>query len=162
MHCINHHSDNHADHVMIHAQHRKHPRFVSWNISAEENRTNDSSFFTDKHIILRSLLWYVNITEHFTGLHLCQSHDDLPVMWPTSALSTIRSGCYVDDMSAHHGQVLRVGRYLISSAIPLTHWGRVTHICLGNLTNIGSDNGLSPDRRHAIIWTNAPILLIGP
>ena len=44
----------------------------------------------------------------------------------------------------------------------LTHWGRVTHICASNLTNIGSDNGLSPGRRQAIIWTNAGILLIGP
>ena len=42
----------------------------------------------------------------------------------------------------------------------LTHWGRVTHICVGNLTIIGSDNGLSPFRRQAIIWTNAGILLI--
>ena len=30
----------------------------------------------------------------------------------------------------------------------LTHWGRVTHICV-------------PERRQAIIWTNAGILLIG-
>ena len=44
----------------------------------------------------------------------------------------------------------------------LTHWGRVTHICVGKLTNIGSDNGLLPGRRQAIIWTNAGILLIGP
>ena len=44
----------------------------------------------------------------------------------------------------------------------LTHWGRVTHICVDNLTIIGSDNGLSPGRRQAIIWTNAGILLIGP
>ena len=44
----------------------------------------------------------------------------------------------------------------------LTHWGRVTHICVDNLTTIGSDNGLSPGRRQAIIWTNAGILLIGP
>ena len=44
----------------------------------------------------------------------------------------------------------------------LTHWGRVTHICVGNLTIIGSDNGLSPGRRQAIIWTNAGILSIGP
>ena len=43
----------------------------------------------------------------------------------------------------------------------LTHWGRVTHICVSKLTIIGSDNGLSPDRRQAIIWTNAGILLIG-
>ena len=44
----------------------------------------------------------------------------------------------------------------------LTHWGRVTHICVNKLTIIGSDNGLSPDRRQAIIWTNAGLLLIGP
>ena len=44
----------------------------------------------------------------------------------------------------------------------LTHWGRVTHICVCNLIIIGSDNGLSPDWRQAIIWTNAGIFLIGP
>ena len=44
----------------------------------------------------------------------------------------------------------------------LTHWGRVTHICVVKQTVIGSDNGLSPGRRQAIIWTNAGILLIGP
>ena len=44
----------------------------------------------------------------------------------------------------------------------LTHWGREKHICVGKLTIIASDNGLSPGRRQAIIWTNAGILLIGP
>ena len=44
----------------------------------------------------------------------------------------------------------------------LTHWGRVMHICISKITIIGSDNGLSPDRRQAIIWTNAGLLLIGP
>ena len=44
----------------------------------------------------------------------------------------------------------------------LTHWGRVTHICVSKLTIIGSDNGLAPGRRQAIIWTNDGILLIGP
>ena len=48
------------------------------------------------------------------------------------------------------------------NVINLTHWGRVTHKYVGNLTIIGSDNGLSPGRRHAIIWTDAGILLIGP
>ena len=38
----------------------------------------------------------------------------------------------------------------------------MTHICVVKLTIIGSDNGLSPGRRQAIIWTNAGILLIGP
>ena len=44
----------------------------------------------------------------------------------------------------------------------LTHWGRVTHICVSKPTIIDSDNGLSPGRRQAIIWTNAGILLIWP
>ena len=33
----------------------------------------------------------------------------------------------------------------------LSHWGQVTHICVGNLTIIVSDNGLLPGRRQAII-----------
>ena len=44
----------------------------------------------------------------------------------------------------------------------LTHWGRVTHICVSKLTIIGSNNGLSPGRRQAIIWTNDGKLLIEP
>ena len=44
----------------------------------------------------------------------------------------------------------------------LTHWGRVTHIFVSDLTIIGSDNGLSPGWRQAIIRTNAGILLIRP
>ena len=39
----------------------------------------------------------------------------------------------------------------------LTHWGRVMHICVGKLTTIGSDNGLLPVWRQAIIWTIAGI-----
>ena len=44
----------------------------------------------------------------------------------------------------------------------ITHWGRVTHICVSKITIIDSDNGLSPDRRQAIIWISAGVLLIGP
>ena len=38
----------------------------------------------------------------------------------------------------------------------------MTHIHVGKLTLIGSDFGLSPGRRQAIIWTNAGILFVGP
>ena len=42
---------------------------------------------------------------------------------------------------------------IISRFTWLTHWGRVTHICIGKLTIIGSDNGLLPGRRllHHVI-----------
>ena len=56
-----------------------------------------------------------------------------------------------------------VDRHVVGTVhIVLTHWGRVTHICVVKITNIGSDNGLSPGRRQAIIWTNAGIWLIAP
>ena len=38
----------------------------------------------------------------------------------------------------------------------------MTHISVNKLTIIGSDNGLSPGRRQAIIWTNDGILWIMP
>ena len=56
----------------------------------------------------------------------------------------------------------RVTHICISETLPLTHWGRVTHICVSKITIIVSDNVLSPGRRQGIIWTNAGILLIGP
>ena len=34
-------------------------------------------------------------------------------------------------------------------------------MCVNKLSIIGSDYGLSPDRRQAIIWTTAGMLLIG-
>ena len=43
-----------------------------------------------------------------------------------------------------------------------THWGRVMHIYVSKIAIIGSDNGLSPGRRQAIILTNAGLLSIGP
>ena len=43
----------------------------------------------------------------------------------------------------------------------LTRWSGVTHICVGKLTIIDFDNGLSPDGRQATIWTSVGILLIG-
>ena len=51
---------------------------------------------------------------------------------------------------------------MIFVVVWLTHWGRVTHICVGKLIIIGSGNGLSPDRHQAIIWTKAGLLSIGP
>ena len=52
--------------------------------------------------------------------------------------------------------------------VPLSHWGHwVIEVewriyASGDSVIIGADNGLSPMRRQAIIWTNAGILLIGP
>ena len=71
------------------------------------------------------------------------------------------------DSCLHMGYFLWVANLLSynhssSFVLFLTHWGRVTHICVGKLVIIGSDNGLSPDRRQTIIWINAGLLSIGP
>ena len=55
----------------------------------------------------------------------------------------------------------RNNRFYVKISL-LNHCGRATHICVSKLTIIGSDNGLSLERRQAITWTNAGILLIGP
>ena len=61
----------------------------------------------------------------------------------------------------HEDNTLHSISYKLQSCIiGLTHWGRVTHICVGKLTIIGSDNELSTGRHQVIIWTNAGILLI--
>ena len=36
----------------------------------------------------------------------------------------------------------------------LSHWGQVMHICIGNLTIIGSDKGLSPARHQCWLIVN--------
>ena len=54
------------------------------------------------------------------------------------------------------------GTYAFRSTGWSEHLGQVTHFCVGNLTIIGLDNGLSPGRRQAIIGANDEILLIGP
>ena len=48
----------------------------------------------------------------------------------------------------------------LSSPWPCWQWLQLKTSC-GSPQCIGSDNGLSPDRRRVIIWTNAGIMLIG-
>ena len=56
-------------------------------------------------------------------------------------------------MSAHIHQLILQGKTSFMIMI-ITHWSRVTHICVSKLTTIGSYNGLSPGRRQAIVdWT---------
>ena len=47
----------------------------------------------------------------------------------------------------------------ITLTLTLNSW-RPSDVCVSKLTIIGSDNGLSPGRRQAILWTNYGILII--
>ena len=68
--------------------------------------------------------------------------------------------------SCHEHHRITPGRPQISSWVihktMLIDWGRMTHVCVGKLTIIGLDSGLSSGRRLPIIWTSAGKLLIGP
>ena len=48
------------------------------------------------------------------------------------------------------------------SGLNLFIFNSLRHICVSKLTIIGSDNGLSPNRHQAMIWTNSGLLLTGP
>ena len=69
---------------------------------------------------------------------------------------TSKVGTYCTEIGGKQSKITKI------FSLTLTHWGRVTRICISKLTIIGSDNGLSSDRRQAIIWTNAKLFLIGP
>ena len=67
--------------------------------------------------------------------------------------------CDTDGANHLHIYCSRQAREFRRLTAPLiTHWGPVTQICVGKLTSIGSDNGLSPGRCQTIIWTNAGIV----
>ena len=62
---------------------------------------------------------------------------------------------YIVALYTYHGNSSRIPSHVMYL---LTHWGRVTHICVNKQTIIGSVNGLSPGRSQAVIWTNGGIL----
>ena len=107
------------------------------------------------------------LSYHWCYANLMTEHKDDNQMqkfyysYPSTSSTTVKKA-KLSQMSWH----FKVGRsaqksYQITYQI-LTHWGRMTHIFISNLTIVGSDNGLVPTRYQAIIWTNAGILLIGP
>ena len=95
------------------------------------------------HYCITWVWWHQN-EYHMTGMHAIVSVPGRVALRAMSWSTFIMLKC-------------TVGKWLLA----LTHWGRVTHICISKLTIIGSDNGLSPGRRQAIIWAKAGILLIG-
>ena len=80
-----------------------------------------------------------------------------PSQWETSLQSNAVSHWLGANLESALLQIVAV-----IIPILLTHWGRVTHICVSTLTIMGSDNGLAPGRRQTIIWTNDGILLTRP
>ena len=84
----------------------------------------------------------------------CDSSRDAELM--------IRQWTFISRSKNNSHGMRHVYKHTATIEMHFTHWGRVMHICVGKLTIISPDNGLSPGRRQAIIWANARILLIRP
>ena len=87
--------------------------------------------------------------------------DTIYDIWYGSMIETELRPTIFSELSTQREMSRDVTTFQVCTCARLTHWGRVTHICVSTLTIIGSDNGLSPDRRQTIVWTNAGLLLIG-
>ena len=104
----------------------------------------------------------------FSGIKFIFSRGTFWCIWHVKAINCSSGGrMYQSRVRNFHQRYCQIWLMIPEmgdtfSFVLLTHWGRVTHICVSKLPTIGSDNGSSPGRRQAIIWTNAGILLIGP
>ena len=85
-----------------------------------------------------------------------------PVLWCHNEKQSLWLLLWISLGSNGINPAIRGQNNNITRTLLLTHWGRVTHKCVSKLTITGLDNGLSPGRRQAIIWTNVGILLIWP
>ena len=101
------------------------------------------------------MIWkcFLHYWPFVTGNHRSFCFEDVP-----TDSNTMYKGIYNWFMNRiylrYSNSLFKVGHW--------NYWGRVTHICVSKLTNIGSDNGLSPGPRHAIIWSSTVISSIGP
>ena len=114
-----------------------------------------------KSTLVQVMAWCCQATSLYLGQ--CWLKSISPYVFTRPQCTTSVYKMYTKSVILTKGCSVKPHKHLlINSYHTLTHWGRVTHICVSKLTIIGSDNGLSPDRRQAIISTNAGIMLIGP
>ena len=84
--------------------------------------------------------------------------NSIQILWGISYISSLAFIHQYKTLMAQHLICFQKPLNMVDMCL-LIHWDRgVTHICV----IIVSYKGLSPDRRQAIIWTNAAILLIRP
>ena len=107
------------------------------------------------HIILKLLYDVYWITDKGASHLYCLIADNL-VSYARAATPHDRiTHCSdIKTFPCHSDEFYCLGQFGLAksdSVMPLTHWDRVTHICVSNLPTICSDNGLSPGRRQAML-----------
>ena len=100
-------------------------------------------------------IWLILISfEVFFCCCFFRNYAQFTIWWRNPALTPDNHGN--NQMLAFYCHVTTCG----SLRKRFAHSGWMTHICIGNLTIIGSDNGLLPGQHQAIVWTSAGVLLI--
>ena len=150
-------------------------KFETWNFSL--NSLAPGKFeWNFRYVIFKWILvidgWGISCEIALLSMSLDFSYDKLKMVqvmaWCHQATNHYLSQCWPRSLSPYgitrpqwvNEKCLKVSP---TKCCILTHWGRVLHIYASvNQTIIGSDNGLSPGQRQAILWTNAAIFLIGP
>ena len=131
------------------------------------------SYYTLYRILVDRLSIFFRITPLTLGGDRTTCIDLVSVKLPTIHLYHIPQ-CTIQNRNVHisvvngalweqmHCWICEIDLLLLGTIdLYLTHWGRVAYLCVDKLTITGSDNGMSPGRHQAIIWTNAGMLLIG-
>ena len=126
------------------------------------NRMVSSIILLSGSLFFLAILWVRNASSDVMCMFLCVSLMQTFKRCYISACYLFATNIVFILLYVHRCLLLKIHHCPGWHKQLLTHWGRVTHICVSVLTTIGSDNDLSPGRRQAIIWTNAGILLIGP
>ena len=139
--------------------------FASWLHFTTSLRTHMISIFHRRHIntsfrahMISILFRGYDITSLRIHMIYILFRGYITTSSKTRMIFTLFPDCIIISLRTH--MIFLSFRGFITTSI--TRWGRETHICVSKLTIIGSDNGLSPDRRQAIIWTYAGLLLTGP
>ena len=110
--------------------------------------------------VTENYLWRLHGVEYLYSIsHVALAYNNSTIPIPPMFFSCSQSAELLLMVAVVQAFSINITWYL--DIFLLTHWGRVTHICVSKLTIIGSDNALSPEQPQAIGWTSAVILLIG-
>ena len=98
----------------------------------------------------------------FSRMNICEFGFHVTEVWSLWSNSHESASIRVTDLCRAGDKQLPLIHIFVNRPqwVKLIYWRRGRHRCVNNLTIIGSDNGLSPGRRQALIWTNTGILLI--
>ena len=91
---------------------------------------------------------YPTCIEYRTMIHLAMARSD-------SVMLSIKLARFI--LYSLTSAIVSLATPHTTRVLLLKYWGRVTHLCVDKLTIIGSNNGLTPRRRQATIWTNSEI-----